>query len=281
MGLGTDAKNRMQSWLREPLVHFLLAGFAVFLFSAWRGEPVDPTSRTIAIDEAQVDELAQRFAQSWRRSPTTAEIDGLIRDHIKEEIYYREALRLGLDGDDAIIRQRLRSKMEYLATSEIENTVPDEKTLQKWLSTHAARYSVGATYSFDQIYLKATNIEPDRLKTLMAKIAQAEDWQKIGDAISLPRSMESAEASEIARQFGDDFALALTKLSSGTWAGPVPSGFGSHIVRIRTIKPGRQPMLSEIRQRVENDWRTETVKQREAKAYQTLLDGYTIRIQKP
>jgi peptidyl-prolyl cis-trans isomerase C len=281
MGQGLQSSGRMQNWLREPLVHFLLAGLGVFLFSAWRGEPVDTASRTIAIDAAQVSELAGRFAQSWRRTPTASEIDGLIRDHIKEEIYYREALRLGLDNDDAIIRQRLRSKMEFLATSETENAVPEDTTLQAWLNADPARYAIGATYSFDQIFLNDDNAGAVRVASLKAQLAKDGNWQAMGDAISLPRMLDKADTTQITRAFGDPFTAALVKREPGSWFGPVLSGFGTHLVRVRHVQAGRMPKLAEVRQSVENDWRAATVKLREAKAYQTLLDGYDIRITKP
>ena len=267
----------MRGWLREPLMHFLFAGFAVFAFSAWRGEAVDPASRTIQIDEAQVGALAGRFVQTWQRAPSAAELDGLIRDHVKEEVYYREALRLGLEADDAIIRRRLRAKMEYLATAQAENVAADTATLQRYLDRNVARYADGTRYSFDQIYLG----DDGDVAAVTAKLARGGDWQAMGAPISLPRSTDDADRAQIAREFGESFAQALEGVKAGKWIGPVASGFGQHLVRVRSVSAGRKPQLSEVRQRVENDWRAETAKARETKAYQALLDGYTIRIAKP
>ncbi len=268
----------LDKWLREPLVHFLLAGMAVFLFSMWRGEPVDPAGRTIELDEAQVGGLAARFEQTWQRAPSPAELDGLIRDHIKEEVYYREALRLGLEADDAIIRRRLRSKMEYLAAAQAENAVADDETLQAWLDRNAARYATGSRYSFDQVYLR----DAVRADAVRAELGRGSDWREAGDTISLPALIDNRGAEEIARDFGEGFAASLVQLKVGdSWAGPIASGFGQHLVRLRRVTPGRKPALSEVRQRVENDWRAETAKAREAKAYQALLDGYTIKIAQP
>jgi peptidyl-prolyl cis-trans isomerase C len=273
----TFATN-MRAWLREPLVHFLLAGLAVFAFSAWRGEAVDPAGRAIEIDARQVGVLAERFVQTWQRAPSAGELDGLIRDHIKEEVYYREALRLGLEADDAIIRRRLRTKMEYLATAQAENVAADDTTLQRYLDRNAARYADGARVSFDQIYLG----EGGDAAAVKAKLARGADWRALGAPISLPRSVEDADGAQIAREFGESFAAALVQAKLGDeWMGPVTSGFGQHLLRVRAVKAGRKPVLSEVRQRVENDWRSETAKAREAKAYQALLDGYTIKIAKP
>ena len=257
----------------------MLAGAAVFAFSAWQGEAVDPESRRIAITRDRVATLTEGFVQNWRRSPTQGEIDGLIRDYIKEEVYYREALRIGLDADDPVVRRRLRSKMEFLATSAVEAETPDDATLSQWMARNPARYAAGARYSFDQIYLADT--DPARAARLLAQARAGGDWQRLGDPLALPHSIEGADRTAIARDFGDGFADGVATLKPGTWQGPVASGFGQHLVRVRTVVPGRVPPLTDVRQAVENDWRAQTRAEREGKAYQTLLDGYTIVIEKP
>jgi peptidyl-prolyl cis-trans isomerase C len=263
--------------LREPLAHFLIAGFAVFLFSAWRDDPVDPASRAITIDEVQVARLSAGWERTWRRPPSKREIDALIRDHIKEEIYYREAQRLGLDQDDSVIRRRLRSKMEYLATAQVESAMPGDAILAAWLARYPARFATDAAYSFDHIYLG----RDENHRAVSSAIAAGADWATQGEAISLPKSVDNERTSEIERQFGADFAASVTALPPGRWAGPVKSGFGQHLVRVRAMRLPSAPKLAEVRQAVENDWRAATLKQREAQAYQALLDSYTIRIAVP
>jgi peptidyl-prolyl cis-trans isomerase C len=269
-------RERGRAALREPLVHFLIGGLLVFMLFAWRGEEADPESRRIVVTADMAQQLAAQFEQTMQRTPSQAEIDGLIRDHIREEIYYREALRLGLDVDDSVIRRRLRSKMEYLARADTEAEVPSDAVLQAWLTRNAARYAPGARTSFDQIYLGDRNPAAVR-----AALQRGADWRTAGEPISLPPSLEAADRDEIARTFGTKFADALAGQKQGEWARPIASGFGQHLVRIRTISVPKTPKLADVRQQVENDWRAETASAREAKAYQTLLDGYDIRIEKP
>lgn len=267
-------KDLVKRGIREPLVHFLAAG--VLIFAVMPGG-VNNADRTIIVTQAQATRLATLWSQTWQRPPRPDELDGLIRDYIKEEIYYREALRLELDEDDAVVRRRLRSKMEYLAISSAENAEPKDSDLQAWLDTNAARYAPDALYSFDQVYAGA---DAGRATAMLAELRRGADAATSGDAISLPRAVQNAPLSEVSRQFGEGFATALTARNPGDWVGPVESGFGQHLVRIRRVTVPRPPRLADVRQQVENDWRVANRRDREARAYQALLSSYDIRIEK-
>jgi peptidyl-prolyl cis-trans isomerase C len=276
MDEGGMLRKQARAIWREPLVHFLIGGLAIFLFSMWRGSVVDPASRTIDITEEQVASLSAGWEQMWRRPPDAAELDALIRDYIKEEIYYREARRLGLDEDDAVIRRRLRSKMEFLTRAEVESVRADDAILQAWLQKHQSRFASEAVYSFDQIYVGSRDVS-----NMLRAISKGANWRSLGEAIDLPKSVDQASRSAVERQFGPEFAASLATLAPGKWAGPVASGFGQHLVHLRDVQVAAKPQLADVRQAVENDWRSATYTAREAKTYQTLLDGYTIRIEKP
>jgi len=275
--------ERAKGFAREPLAHFLIAGALVFLVASWRGSTVDPADRTITIDEAKVTWLARQFEQTWQRTPTPAEIDQLIRDYVKEEVYYREALRMGLDQEDPIIRRRMRSKMEFLASSEVESVVPSDAELQAWLDKNPARYATEARFSFDQVYLGPASDDAvrDAAPAALARLKRGEAPGGLSKPISLPASLDDADTDSVTRSFGDDFAAALAKAPIGSWIGPVASGYGLHLVRVRKAEAGAKPKLADVRQRVENDWRAETLETRTARAYQALLDGYRVKIEKP
>lgn len=270
-------------WSREPLVHFLIAGAALFVLMGWRGDAIDPGERTIRVNVADVERMAARFADTWQRQPTADEIDAMIREEIKDEVYAREAVRLGLAEGDPVIRRRLRTKMEYLARAEVDSVAPTDATLTAWIAKNPARYAEGATFDFDQIYVDATDAGRGRaaMRAAQAVLAGGGDWRTLGAPIALPQSMEGADAAAIDRAFGEGFAAALAKAKPGVWAGPVASGFGLHLIRVRKVVPGAVPRLDAVRQRVENDWRAETATAREARAYQILLDGYDVEIVRP
>jgi peptidyl-prolyl cis-trans isomerase C len=279
MGDGANSGGFLRALTREPLTHFFVAGLLVFLISAWRGESIDPASRTITIDAAQVARLGAEWEKNWRRPPSPREIDALISDNIKAEIYYREALRLGLDEDDAVIRRRLRTKMEYLAGAQVESMRPTDATLLAWLEKYPGRFVPDAEYSFDQIYLGADGNRAGA--ATLKKLSDGADWTQQGAPISLPKSLDFAARNEVEKQFGPEFTNSMANAAIGRWSGPLMSGFGSHLVRLRKVALPSKPKLADVRQSVENDWRAATYKAREAKAYETLLRGYTIRIAKP
>jgi peptidyl-prolyl cis-trans isomerase C len=268
--------DRIAPLLREPLVHFLIAGALIFaLFGRGAGDPAD---RSIIVTEAQVRGLTAQWEQTWQRQPTSAEIDGLIRDYIKDEVYYREAIRLGLDQDDIIMRRRMRSKMEFLVAAQSENEAPTEAELQAWFERNKAKYTTGATLSFDQVFVDGNHAAT---ASILARLKQGADPVTLGEPLLVPAKLDMIQAQEVDRQFGDGFAKQVAQQVAQQWVGPVESGFGQHIVRLRKLAPGAVPPLAQVRQAVENDWRETNRKVREAKAYQALLDGYTIRIAKP
>lgn len=266
--------ERWRSLAREPLVHFLIAGLLLFLIIG-RSAGVDPASRTILVDQGQIARLSASWEQTWQRPPTADELESLIDGFIREEIYYREALHMGLDQDDTVIRRRLRSKMEFLARASVETAAPDESVLQQWMEDHVALYAPGAAMSFDQIYL-GEEAESD---TVLAQLQQGADPSDLGTPISLPSSMANASRTEISRQFGEAFVTALDPNRIAEWQGPVPSGFGRHLVRVTAHQAGEPPRLADVRQRVENDWRAATLAEREEQAFAILRDAYSVEIE--
>jgi peptidyl-prolyl cis-trans isomerase C len=266
--------DRLARLAREPLVHFLIAG--ALIFALFGGATNDPADRTIMVSEAQIQGLASQWEATWQRQPSPAEVDGLIRDWVKDEVYTREAIRLGLDKDDIIVRRRMRSKMEFLVAAQSESEAPSDAALQSWLGAHKGKYATDPMLSFDSVF-----VGDGDAAVVLARLKQGARPESLGTTLSVPTVLDAAQATEIDRQFGEGFAKRLAAQPLGIWAGPVESGFGPHIVRVRKVSAGSVPPLAQIRQAVENDWREANRLSREAKAYQALLDGYTVRIAKP
>ena len=266
-------RARGAALLREPLVHFLVLGALVF---ALFGDASSPEERRIVVDAARVERLAGQFAQTFRRLPSEAELDALIREDVRDEVYYREGLRLGLDRDDDVVRRRMRQKMEAFAVSPEDVGAPDEATLRRWLAAHPERFAGEARYGFEQRYLGAGDGRAARaLAALRAGGVFA------GKPIPLPARFADIGAGEVAGLFGEDFAAALDELPLGVWSGPVASGFGQHLVMVRQRRPAAPPPLAAIRQRVNNDWRAAQARARTEAAYRKMLARYDVTIARP
>ncbi len=266
--------------LREPLVHFLLAGLVVFALLS--GRPTDPGERRITVDEAVVSRLAERWTQTYRRAPSPEEIDGLIGDYVKGQVYYREALRLGLDRDDEVVMRRMRSKMIATSTSAAEAASPTDAQLQALLNRDPARYALDPHYTLAQIYLGTDDAAARAGATeLLGRLRQGASPDGMGRPAPVPPRFLSAPASALASMFGDEFTAALRNAPTGSWAGPVGSGLGLHLVRIESRKVPSPPQLADVRQRLENDWRSAAIKRAEDESYRKLLEGYDVVIEQP
>ncbi|MFA9199897.1 MAG: peptidyl-prolyl cis-trans isomerase [Cypionkella sp.] len=267
--------SALKKVLREPLVHFLLAGAAIFAVLGWRGEPGDPASRTIHLTREDQARLSVNFAQVMGRPPTQAELDAVIARWVREEVLYREALRLGLDDGDAVVRKRLAQKMDLIAASAADTEQPSDEALQKWLESHPERFAQEMKLTFDQLYFTSRG----RAVVAQTLLGGGADWTRVGDPVSLPARFDQAERSAVEAEMGGEFARALERLQPGPeWQGPVESALGWHLVRLSRREPGTLPPLAAIRQRVEDDWRAETGRLRQDAAYRTLRRAYTVTI---
>ncbi len=260
----------MTALLRDPLAHFLIAGAAIWGVLAFAGDPVDPEARSITLSREQQAGLALAFERTMNRPPTDAELDARIAQWIREEVLYREALRLGLDTDDPVVKRRLATKMDELAGAQAELAQPSEADLREWYRDHGAEYETGGSVSFEQAWFP----------TEEAALAARGEGQPRGEPISLPRSVAHLPGEEIERLFGIEFAEAVHRLSvSPEWQGPLRSGYGWHLVRLSQREKGSIPPLDEVRQRVVRDWRSQTVDARREQAYELLHDAYTIEVE--
>jgi hypothetical protein len=269
--------------IREPLVHFVIVGAAVFGLYALMavGNPKDMRD-TILVTEGRVQQLAQIFAKTWQRPPTREELRGLIDAYIKEEVYYREALKLGLDRDDTLIRRRMQQKMEFVTEPSDAFLVADDDALQAFLDAHKAEFRVEPRIAFEQVFLNpkrqgeaALARAKQTLQSLKASVP-GEIPPDVGDPTLLPTSMPLSPLSGIARNFGETFAANLTDLPENEWAGPIKSPYGLHLVRVTERIDGYDPALAEVRGAVEQNWRTEKRNEFQEQAYDDLLAKYEV-----
>ena len=265
----------IRNWARDPLVHFLVAGALLFALFAWRGEEADPESRSIDVNREVQASLALQFETMMQRPPTDAELDGLIERWLRDEVLYREALRLGLDRDDAVVRRRLAKKMDALASAQAETAVPSEAVLSAWLADNPERFARGASVSFDQLYFA----DEAAARAALGQLQSGADWRGLGEPLSVPASQEQAAMRAVTERYGRQFSAGLAQLDAADgWQGPLASGFGWHLVHLRSREQGAVPPLADIRKRVEDDWRGATMSTRSEAAYRLLRGAYRVEI---
>jgi hypothetical protein len=272
--------------LREPLLHFLLLGAAIFASYSWVSKRVSDEPGTIVITAGQIASTAEGFTRTWRRPPTSEELEGLVRDQVREEVYYREALALGLDRDDTIIRRRLRQKMEFLTDDVAAQAQPTDEELSAYLNAHPNLFRVNGRATFTHVFLDpqkhGENIARDAAK-LLTQLNQAggkADVSALGDSLLLDQTFDRIPTGEIEKLFGDKFAAKFADLAPGQWQGPIESGYGVHLVFVSERTEGRLPALSEIRENVQREWANSRRMEANENFYRELLKRYTVTIER-
>jgi hypothetical protein len=286
--MNDNEKIILPRFFREPLVHFLVLGAALFFLYANINK--DTTERTdrVVIDEPQILRLAEQFQRTWMRPPTRQELEGLIEDLVLEEILYREALALGLDQDDLVIRRRLRQKMEFLNADLVEQQPATDAELQAYLDVHPDKFRQPERLSFLQVYLKSGDSAEESGKRaahvrneLGARAPANVDFQAFGDPTLLPDRIQAATVDEINRTFGGMLSEEITRGPEAQWSGPFTSGYGLHLIYVTERIPASEPTLAEVRSVVEREWAAERRKEANRWFYQVLRDRYTVDIEMP
>jgi PPIC-type PPIASE domain len=274
-------------FFREPLVHFVLLGAAIFTAYQLlnRESPAGPQS--IVVSPGQIEHMVGAFVRAWQRPPNDDEVKGLIDQYVREEIFAREAMKLGLDQNDVIIRRRLQQKMEFIADDFAAGLEPTEAELAAYLAKHPDDFRQDQRTTFRQVYLnpekrgdKLAAEAAQMLADLKAQGAQA-DTSELGEPSLLPPALANEPQRGIENAFGGEFAAQLAKLPVGEWSGPVPSGFGSHLVFLEQRTAGRVPALAEVRAQVEREWVNERRTETNKKFLDALLKQYAVTIEWP
>jgi PPIC-type PPIASE domain len=278
-------RTKLQRLIREPLLHFLLLGALIFLVvgrtrSSGSGE-------NIVVTQRQLESVVVGFSRTWMRPPTQEEMQGLVDDYIREEVFYREAKAMGLDQDDIIVRRRMRQKLEFLSEDQAAKSgPPTERELETYLQNHPDKYREEPSFTYEQVYFnrekrgKSAEAEAKAvLARLNGKNGGSIDVETLGDAFLLPFQFQKSSAGETARLFGEEFEKRLATVEPGSWTGPLESSYGLHLVRVAERAPGATPPLTRVRQSVLSDLLNERRKQELDAQYAKLRARYTIVVE--
>ena len=269
-------------FFKEPLVHFLLLGAGLFVLFSFLNKGSSDERGEIIVTQGHIEALALGFEKVWQRSPSEEELDSLIQNYIREEVLYREALAMGLDKEDAIIKRRLCQKIEFLSEDLADLNAPETKELQAYLEAHQEDYRQPTRFSFRQVYFNTSKRGQSARADAITLLGQLKDSdanaEKLGDPLILQYQFENETEREVERALGRQFLQSLRETPTGNWQGPIPSGFGLHLVFIYERVDGDIPELNEVRDVVIRDWTLIKRKQVNEAFYETLRKRYIVKV---
>jgi len=276
--------------LREPLLHFLLIGFGLFLVYGLFTPSAPPSgSSRIELSAEDLNQLQVTWMAQWKRPPTDEEMRGLIDNRIQQEILYREALALGLEQNDEIIKRRLAQKMEFLAEDVSAIRAPQPEELKAWFEENSAQFALSGRITFRHLYFspdkrgqQAREDAEQSLQRLAAKPSGSESESGFGDRFMDQNYFVDCSSEQVSKVFGSKFSESLFKLqTSGAWQGPVESGLGWHLIWIETITPGRIPSFEEVDpEQIKSEWTTYRREETKRKAFADIRQRYEIVLPK-
>lgn len=273
----------IRRWLGQPLIQFVLIGAAIF--GLWKlqsgGEPANPSEIRIGAPELQW--LHDTWAGQFGRPPTATEMQSAIDGYIDEEMRYREGLALGLDRDDSIIRRRLAQKYDFLLGTRASGLTPTEAELRAHHAGHPDRFSEPALSAFCQVYFgdgaQGLGTAEQALGALPpAGRRDPEALTRSLGELPYPRCSASASREDVLRDFGQFFAETLDRLPADDWQGPVESGYGFHLVFVKSRAPAKPLAFEAARASVEADWRAEKEREFRAQDDGALRERYRVNV---
>ena len=269
----------LQRFLREPLLHFIAIGGLFFLIFTVANDTYEKSTDTIIITPERIGQIATGFNAAWNRMPSADELDGLIEEEVRSEVYYRDALALGLDKNDAVVRRRLRQKMEFLTDTSIYLQEPSADELVAYFIANEQVYRSEPRLAFEQIYLGKSPSEEAVTQTLKILLSEpAMDTSTLGQRTLLPAQLKLSTPDAIDRVFGKGFYNQVDDLAPGEWGGPVTSGYGKHLIRTLDGQPAHMPPLEEIRDSVLRDWKSAKAKENREQEYAKRRSRYIVEI---
>ena len=280
----------IQKGLREPLVQFLLIGlilFGIYSLLPSRTEPAK-TSYQIELTMDDMKQLEIAFTSQWRRPPTAEEFAGLVESKIKEEVLYREALTLGLDKEDTIVKRRMAQKMQFLAEDVSGARQPTSEELRAWFQNNAERFAVPGRVTFHHLYFspdrRGARAKEDATRALQSLTGKAANWpgaSDLADPFMFQDYYGDRSPEQLAKEFGPGFTRGVFQAQPGSWQGPIESGYGWHLIWIDSKTSDRVPSFEEVESDVQTAWMADQRAEYWRKSYEEMRKKYQVLIPQP
>lgn len=268
--------------LRAPLLHFVVLGILLFALYSIYGDKRQTESKEIVVSAPQIELLASLWEKQWRRPPMPQELQGLIDSFIREEVLYREALAMGLDRDDMIVRRRLAQKIEFLAQDLATRGEPSEQELRTFFEEHPEIFEEPGRITFSHVYINVDQHGNESFtvaEDVLAELLAGGNPDQLGDRFMLQKDYLRKSPSEVARHFGSQFAEEVFEIAPGQWQGPVQSGYGLHLVLVEGQEEPYLPPLEEVRTEVRDEFLSFKRREVDELFYNRLREGYDIVVE--
>jgi peptidyl-prolyl cis-trans isomerase C len=235
--------------LKFKIFIFFLIGLFIYIIDI--GFNSDQNSKDIFISDQEITSLISAWKSQVGRSPTDDEIGRIITNLIEEEILYREALLLGLDKEDRIIKRRLAQKISFLKQESLVDK-PSNNDLIGFYNANKDKYYIQPTFTFKHYFFSAESNSGERSQAAYKKILNNDQDIK-SDPFFLGKSFSESSLDEISGNFGRQFSLNFNEVILNKWLGPFKSSFGDHIIFIMDARAGYYPPIAQVLGKVEVD----------------------------
>jgi peptidyl-prolyl cis-trans isomerase C len=282
-------QNSLTRLAKEPLIQFLLLGACIYGAYALYGAPdEDSGDRTVLVDTARIGGFVSGWQSRFNRPPTDQELDGMISQFVREDIFYREAVAMGLDEDDTITRRRMAQKLEFLTKDIARLKEPAEGELEQYFEDNKALYREPDLITFSHVFLDPDKRDETTLDDAAALLAELEaagepdaETLNAGDRFMLQSYYPEKSELDVRRQLGSGFAESVMQLEPGQWHGPVLSGYGVHLVYVHDFRAAPAPVFADVEEYVLENWKEVQQEEFNEQYFESLKSRYDIVIEAP
>lgn len=283
--------------LREPLLHFLAVGLGLFVLYDFVADDNDAyDQKVIDVNRDTLLTFIQYRSRAFEPDIATARLNDmpdadferLVADYVREEALHREALALGMEKNDYIIKRRLIQSIEFItagfATAGVELS---DKDIAAYYEANRQDYFIEPFVTFTHVFFGREKRNPDeslalantKLAELNANNVPFRDAPQHGDRFLYSLNYVERELGFVASHFSQQTAEAIFAIDAGEtrWQGPFESPYGFHLVLLAQKAEGRSPAIEEVQDKVRYDAERDAVNAQKDKAIQAIVDTYEVR----
>jgi parvulin-like peptidyl-prolyl isomerase len=284
-------------FLKDPLAHFLIAGFALFviysLVNPNTGVSEDP--KRIVVDRDVMLTFIQYQTKVFQRELAAKYLDALSKEdlqkmidgYVREEALFRESTALGLGSNDYIIKLRMIQKIDFISQGFAEAAVEvSDEEIKAYYDANREKFRQEAIITFTQVFFDAERWPVDQLDDLarkkLAELREANtqfsDAPKHGNRFPYGVNYVERTPDHVESQFGKSMTEALFKLEpdDSKWHGPFVSPYGIHLAMVVNKKNAEYLPLDAARSRVVDDLTREKIREQSNKAIAAIVDTYEV-----